>query len=697
MSAAAIDQRLLSGPNPFGADTVRSAWEPPDGDVGEIHSSVSEAVVSLAEEVRGDGRTRAVLITGQPGSGKTHLLRRIRSRLHAPGLFAYIPPVPQSDRLYRFVLRQVIASLDHPVAAGSPTQIGALLESLRGREQELLARYPGIQPDVVTGFGRLSDPLLGRKARQWLEGAELDDEDLQALGVGSTLSEENEAFEALISLGKLTRILGPVVVCFDQLEYLAAAGNPAGFETLGGKLANLHDAADNLLLVVSLLDRTWFEAASRWPESARHRIGATSFNLEPLTPEQGFRLCQSRLAGVYGGHRPPWDGYPFRLEFFQQMGGEGQFVTPRLVLHRCRAALDNLRKAGRITPVVGLEQAGPAPKLIRTDLARWLGSELKSHLARKVSPGLSPPDESVLHQGLARLLEGHSAREAPLGGFRVSRVQENPGGLAGVGFQAERNGRRVRVFATVLNTLKGTAFAQQLKKVLAALDAGQFDTAVVMRDRELPVKPTWEKSREYLAQLRQRGGQFVHLGREESALLDAIVALLADAAAGNLAVEGRTVWVQEARDRLADLDDPAPASVLGSFLQALREAMQAGVGSGAGVQAGVASQGEDPTDELARAVEALIQRRRIVRLSRVPALLAETGFTSRVQPDADRVREAVRRNAGTLVLCTRPGVEPLVALRPRPLSQAVPSSPAPPSPGRNLAEPPGPKPERGAR
>jgi len=72
--------------NPFRDTIVSDPWRPSATDVPEIHADVFQTCCLALEEVRSKGSSSSVLIHGEPGSGKTHLLARLR--LHCKGVEA---------------------------------------------------------------------------------------------------------------------------------------------------------------------------------------------------------------------------------------------------------------------------------------------------------------------------------------------------------------------------------------------------------------------------------------------------------------------------------------------------------------------------------------------------------------------------------------------------------------------------------
>ena len=59
---------------------------------------------------------RIMLLQGQPGSGKTHLMRAFRTQVHRQGLavFGYMQMTSSSRRYDRYVLQKLVESLEQP-------------------------------------------------------------------------------------------------------------------------------------------------------------------------------------------------------------------------------------------------------------------------------------------------------------------------------------------------------------------------------------------------------------------------------------------------------------------------------------------------------------------------------------------------------------------------------------------------------
>jgi hypothetical protein len=91
-------------PNPFRQTIVKDAWESLQ-DVPEIHAQAFETCCRAFENVKVSRHCDSVLLHGEAGSGKTHLMSRLQVRWTSPrGRFrttpmclSLLPPADQSS------------------------------------------------------------------------------------------------------------------------------------------------------------------------------------------------------------------------------------------------------------------------------------------------------------------------------------------------------------------------------------------------------------------------------------------------------------------------------------------------------------------------------------------------------------------------------------------------------------------------
>ena len=67
--------------NPFQGSVLTDARHDPEGDVERINAEAFDACLQAVEQAHAGRQSASVLLNGVPGSGKTHLLARLRVHL----------------------------------------------------------------------------------------------------------------------------------------------------------------------------------------------------------------------------------------------------------------------------------------------------------------------------------------------------------------------------------------------------------------------------------------------------------------------------------------------------------------------------------------------------------------------------------------------------------------------------------------
>lgn len=109
--------------NPFRGSVLNDAWTAVNAqaDVPQIHQAVFDTCCAAVEFVRSSGSSAGLAIYGVPGSGKTHLIGRLRRRLTDTTVdasyeklsqaFAYVRLSVNPSSLYRHVRKRVAEDL----------------------------------------------------------------------------------------------------------------------------------------------------------------------------------------------------------------------------------------------------------------------------------------------------------------------------------------------------------------------------------------------------------------------------------------------------------------------------------------------------------------------------------------------------------------------------------------------------------
>jgi hypothetical protein len=567
--------------NPFDNGIVSDAWCRPAVDVSTIYGAVSDLCHDLLEDVRRHGNRRSLLIHGTAGSGKTHLLARLRAtsttepegaplRQEPPPFFCYVRLATAPNMIRRHLRACLVRDLLRKDARGA-TQLEAIMLASLAKEagqsfdrDQATALLRRIRTDASgweelrESFGELATRLsldyplarglqlfLLRQRRhevaQWLEHGELPDEVREQLGFDmpkdddAAADPERMAEHVVHRLARLVADTRPVVLCFDQIESLQVSPDDrTGFFAFGRLAADLFDQLEPLLLVTCAQSALLPQIRQAITRADYHRLAQQERVLEPLTEAEAVALIQARLAASPSlrddprrQQDPVWPLGPAGLRRFL---GEGD-RTPRRLIALCRDAF----------PHAGERPADSDAFL--TDLFESRRLDAVAHLA--------DPTAAFVH-GLALVMavRRHIPVTTPTNRSDVDLVLSLP----------ER-----QVAISVCNH-EGNGLTAQLRRITQQ-PLGVHEERVVVRDMRLPIPHTSHRAWEYWQQLatdRERTAAGISRLRmlcptpEMLAALEAVRSVMSDARAGELECRGRTIpphavedWL---RSRLRDTD-----------------------------------------------------------------------------------------------------------------------------------------------
>ncbi len=106
MSPSIPDKRRPRIPvqlNPFGDYALGSPWGETPVDVPAINEGPFRVILQALNQMRQGARGASIVMTGEPGSGKTHLLARLRHSLGSDGTYLYVRCNASAATLWRHV------------------------------------------------------------------------------------------------------------------------------------------------------------------------------------------------------------------------------------------------------------------------------------------------------------------------------------------------------------------------------------------------------------------------------------------------------------------------------------------------------------------------------------------------------------------------------------------------------------------
>lgn len=374
---ASIDNVILQSTNPFDNYSSVNFWQPqkqPEPVVESIHQDAIATIEETLDQVVQDHGTRTVMLQGDPGSGKTYLLGRLKKKLNHKAFFVYIQPFPQSDRIWRHILRYTVKSMIQVPEGQKDSQLMLWLKSLSAFTKHSLGvrvlkdnfwelftsdrkhfikhlkktyQQAGIY-NADNFFGVLHDltePELYTSACQWLQGDELSEESLKELGVKGSIDTEEAAYETLSNFGRISTETQPIVLCFDQVQSIARLPDGSlDLPTLFSVNTKIHDENNNFFVILSITTDTWRQYENRIEQCHKDRIDTEAY-LKPVSLKNAESLLATRLSALHSQANPKPDSpiYPLTQQFLTEEFKRGK-TNPREALMFGRDVIQEYKK-----------------------------------------------------------------------------------------------------------------------------------------------------------------------------------------------------------------------------------------------------------------------------------------------------------------------------------------------------------------
>jgi GTPase SAR1 family protein len=364
-----IDGIIKREVNPFDRINPKPTnfWEEkqdPALTVNSIHQEAIDEIEELLNLVAADHRSRTLLLLGDSGSGKSHLLGRLKRTLNPKAFFAYILcDWAESDHIWRHILRYTVDSLMQVPEGQQESQLMLWLKSLsaftkRNLKQRILkdnfweilqsGRQKFIKhlketyktariynPDIFFGILHdLTNLEFYDLACEWLRGDDLSEESMQALKIKQCIDTEDAAKNILANFGRISTETQPIVMCFDNLDTMPKV--PDGFLDIQPFLdvnTTIHgDYLKNFLVIISAITNTWKRHLDRIQPADRagiHRL----IQLKRISLEQAEALWAYQLKPLHQQANPQPNSpiFPLTPQLLEQKFPGGRTI-PRYVI-----------------------------------------------------------------------------------------------------------------------------------------------------------------------------------------------------------------------------------------------------------------------------------------------------------------------------------------------------------------------------
>ncbi|WP_030905392.1 ATP-binding protein [Streptosporangium amethystogenes] len=389
------------------AEGPEDVWSPSPFHVEGLNPNVERGILSGLADVAAGGATSPIglVLRGQRGSGKTHLLGWTRERIQRENGYFFLVSLLDARTFWESTL---ISMLDGLLRDGSEGESQAKILLRRLAELADVPRWAQrevIGNRLVTREGldafaaglRTFDAQVGKGAKDSLRALVLyasADHGMQDIGDGflSALPEEEPGERAawgirqfpktpqeiVKDLSRLLALTGPSVVAVDQIDVLVAQSPVPDEGTavhdwrdlivvdqVAGGLMALREVTRRTLTVVSCLQHTWTLIEKFATDTARDRFRPMP-GLQPLPDAEAARaLVEKRFATRFAelGFEPPYSTWPVRETVF----GDADEFTPRQLLMRIDAHIEACLVDGEVRELERLGQTADSRRASAPD------------------------------------------------------------------------------------------------------------------------------------------------------------------------------------------------------------------------------------------------------------------------------------------------------------------------------------------
>ncbi|MEZ2304609.1 MAG: ATP-binding protein [Microcoleus sp.] len=372
LNAALLSQNPFAKPPFLNASDV---WGNEFFDAETINAHASDAVFHALDQIRaGQYPTNSIAITAQDGTGKTHIISRIRHRLQAKGggLFVYANKygdLRQIKQGFQRILAESLgkigrqgvkqwqelatamsndalkAGTSNPkiysppdlvekFKKGKPSQVKKWIKELT---KTFLQAKDVSDPDIVKAiFWTLSDEQ-SLYAIKWLEGQELAQYKSNELELPS----QRQSFDAVLQILDLISHYNELVICFDELDTPDAYDDISGLHISQIVASLIKDLFQNLnrgLILSVMMPAQWSNKIKQLPGGVFNKVSAhgNTIDLKYMDAESIVNLVSFWLDKYYQLQNliPPDIIYPFTQIQLSELG-KGK-PTVREVLKWCK-------------------------------------------------------------------------------------------------------------------------------------------------------------------------------------------------------------------------------------------------------------------------------------------------------------------------------------------------------------------------
>jgi Helicase HerA, central domain len=381
------------------APTADDVWKAPPFHVVGLHHAVESTIMEGFADATAsrDASPIGVVVQGQRGAGKTHLISRVRERVQADGGYFFLLTLLTAEDFSLSVATSIVEGLSRPAPEGEDQlrtvlrKIGTAVHASRATRRAI-AGETELTPralDEFTSQLRRFDSMLGRECGETARALAMlaaDDPAAHTIGdsfLASLPDEEGERrpwrlrsaarpAELIVrDLSWLIAATGPAVIAVDQIDTLirqsthgmrsdSADGGAADLllDQVAHGLMELRQRTRRTLTVVACLPDTWQSIRKRATDTVPDRFRQATQLMTIPTPGIAAELVTKRFADRFARvpFTPDYSTWPVRSEALADAPG----YTPRQLLIEIDS---HVRACVADGAVRELRRLGPPPRV----------------------------------------------------------------------------------------------------------------------------------------------------------------------------------------------------------------------------------------------------------------------------------------------------------------------------------------------
>jgi hypothetical protein len=383
------------------ADTPDHVWRDSPYHVDGLHTGVAKEIdLRIRNAAASDGPSPiGLVLQGQKGVGKTHLLGLVRRQAHRARGYFFLDDLTAGDAFWENTaeaLRQGLSRLDESgvsqltsflrrvcLRAGLDARVtanvlggrgltrddvDAFVEGVRALDRQIAAECADTARALV--LYAAADTKASYVGEDYLGGFEESKAgDRQKWGI------RPKPKSALTQVRDITRLLaltGPVVIAVDQLDTLIAQsdrqtkdlGHADDGDLLVAQIADglmrLREVTHRTVTVLACLPNTWAQIKAKAADTVPDRFYESPMLRRVTDAALGRALVEKRLGVAYQamGFVPPYPTWPIAASAVDDAWEEW---TPRELLKRIGAHIDNCLRTGQVRELTTFDDHGPRP------------------------------------------------------------------------------------------------------------------------------------------------------------------------------------------------------------------------------------------------------------------------------------------------------------------------------------------------